>query len=67
MTKTRLFAIIIELVGISVTGYGIGMISFKPDYAPVVDHASLIIAGGSLVFATGGMIYAKFIHKGVKK
>ena len=53
----RLTAIIIELVGITVIGTGIGL-----ELALGGDIFLVVITIGSVLVATGGVIYGKFIR-----
>jgi len=59
MKKKRLIPIVIELVGISVIGSGIGL-----ELALGGDVYLMMITCGSLFVATGGIIWGKFIKGG---
>ncbi len=55
----KLFPIILELAGIAAIGVGIGIeLSFHADIGHVV------ITAGSLLVATGGVIWGKFMRGG---
>ena len=54
MVKLKLIAMSIELVGIAVGSVGVGLeLAFRADAYLVV------ISVGSLIFASGGILYAK--------
>jgi len=55
--KKKLIPIIIELVGISVIGVGIGL-----EIAIGGDVYLVMITFGSLLIATGGIIWGKFMR-----
>lgn len=56
---TRKFAIIIELIGITITSIGLGVeLYYKADILNV------IITGGSLVGLMGALTYAKIVKDG---
>lgn len=57
--KKKLIPIVIELVGISVVGVGIGLELAFGGAAYLV-----VITFGSLLIATGGIIWGKFMRKG---
>jgi len=57
--KEKLIAALIEIVGISVTSIGVGY-----EAAYKADLGYLIITVGSIIIATGGLIYAKILPKG---
>jgi len=59
MKKRKLVPIIIELVGISVVGVGIGL-----EIALGGSVFLIMITVGSLLIATGGVIWGKFIKRG---
>ena len=59
MKKKHLIPIIIELVGISVVGVGIGL-----EIAIGGPTFLVMITAGSLLIATGGIIWGKFIKGG---
>jgi hypothetical protein len=59
MKKKLIVPILIELAGISLTGIGIGL------EIAVGGHAYLIIiTAGSLMIASGGVIWGKFMRGG---
>jgi hypothetical protein len=59
MKRKHLIPIVIELVGISIVGMGIGLeIAFGGEVYLVM------ITAGSLLIATGGVIWGKFIRQG---
>lgn len=59
MKKKHLIPITIELVGISVVGAGIGLeLAFGGEVYLVM------ITGGSLLVATGGILWGKFVKGG---
>jgi len=56
MKKIRFYgALLIELLGISVTSYGI---AYESIYK--ADLGFIIISMGSLIISVGGVVYAKF-------
>ena len=55
--KRKLIPIIIELVGISVVGTGVGL-----ELALGGDIYLVMITGGSLLVAAGGIIWGKFMR-----
>lgn len=57
----KFLAIILELVGISAIGAGIGV-----EVVTGAEIGFVVITFGSLMVATGGIIWGKFIHQGVK-
>jgi len=57
--KRKLIPITIELVGISVVGVGIGL-----EVALGGDVYLVMITGGSLLVAAGGIIWGKFMRGG---
>lgn len=59
MKKRRLIPIAIELVGISVIGTGIGL-----ELALGGEVYLAVITVGSLMVATGGIIWGKFMRGG---
>ena len=59
MKKNRLIPIVIELVGISIVGTGIGL-----ELALGGEVYLVMITIGSLLIATGGIIFAKFLRGG---
>ena len=59
--KRKLIPITIELVGISVVGIGIGL-----EVALGGDVYLVMITGGSLLVAAGGIIWGKFMRGGNK-
>jgi len=59
MKKGKLIPIVIELVGISIVGTGIGL-----ELALGGSIYLVMITAGSLLIATGGIIFAKFLRGG---
>lgn len=59
--KKKLIPIIIELVGISTVGAGIGL-----ELALGGQVYFIMITTGSCLIAAGGVIWGKFMHKGVE-
>lgn len=59
--KRKLIPVIIELVGISIVGAGIGL-----ELALGGAVYLVVITVGSLFIATGGIIWGKFIKQGDK-
>jgi hypothetical protein len=59
MKKKHLIPIVIELVGISTVGMGIGLEIAFGGQAYLV-----MITAGSLLIATGGVIWGKFLRQG---
>lgn len=57
MKRKHLIPIVIELVGISIVGVGIGL-----EMAFGGQIYLVMITAGSLLVATGGIIFAKFIR-----
>jgi len=55
--KKKLIPIIIELVGITIIGVGIGL-----EIAFGGDSYLVMITGGSLLVAAGGIIWGKFMR-----
>lgn len=58
MKARMLVAIITELVGIAAIGVGIGI-----EIALHADLGYVLITGGSLVIAGGGMFWAKIVRR----
>jgi len=56
VTSKHLIPIVIELVGISIVSIGIGL-----EIASGGDVYLVVITAGSLIIATGGMIFAKIL------
>lgn len=61
MKKKHLIPIVIELVGISTVGAGIGL-----ELALGGEVYLVTITFGSLLIATGGIIWGKFMRQGDK-
>ena len=59
MKKKHLIPIVIELTGISVVGIGIGL-----EIALGGEVYLVMITGGSLLVAAGGILWGKFIKAG---
>ena len=58
MRKKHLIPVIIELVGISTVGIGIGL-----EIALGGQAYLIVITVGSLLVATGGIIWGKFVRR----
>lgn len=58
----RLIPVIIELAGISIVGAGIGLELARGGQAYLI-----MITVGSLLIATGGVIYGKFVREQRRK
>ena len=59
MKRLRLLPVVLELVGIATVGMGIGV-----ELAAHANIGYLVITIGSLLVATGGVIWGKFMHGG---
>ena len=58
MRKTFLTSVIIELVGIATVACGLGV-----EIALRADIGYILITGGALVIAGGGMLFAKIVRR----
>ena len=56
MSRGMVAAIVIELVGIAITGAGIGI-----ELATRADIGWVVTSGGSCLIAMGGVLWGKFI------
>lgn len=59
MRKIAFFSVILEVIGISGTGMGLGI-----EMICHADYGYIAITGGSLVIAVGGLLWAKLLRKG---
>ena len=59
--KKKLLPIVLELIGVSTIGCGIGI-----ELATGAEIGYVIITTGSLLVAAGGIVWAKFIKGGVQ-
>ncbi len=59
MEKKKLFPVILEVVGVSAIGVGIGV-----ELATGADIGWATITIGSCLVAIGGVIWCKFMHRG---
>lgn len=55
----KLFPIMLELVGVTATGIGVGI-----EMACHADYGYLVITAGSCLVAIGGIIWGKFARRG---
>lgn len=54
-----LFAIILEVLGVAITGTGVGV-----ELATGAGIGYILITGGSCLIAGGGIVFAKFLKRG---
>jgi len=59
MTMKKLIPVTLELVGITAIGSGIGI-----ELAMQADVGYVVISIGSVLVATGGIIWGKFVRQG---